>query len=425
MKKKNFFSVKSLCLALMIGGGSLILPSCCKDYDKEINPIKAELAALKATDVNALIGSAKADLTKAFTVKSKELNDRIAQLELKLKDQTGVSSEQIEKIKKDLADNYVLKSTLEAFKRSAESKLTMLEASVRKNAEDIIKILGEVNGIKQTATKLGLRVDDLERKYNQLSSTLDTKYQELLNKIGEVKSELDGRINTLQGQLDALKGNAQASDILKKIQANAQAIETLKSDLQKKYDDLNKLISDNKVDITTLQNNLSDLQKNLDQKFKDINDQLKKLGLDAITFATRLTTLTFIPQFTYQSTNVAYAQFLLDNCEDVTGYTNLRFRVYPQNVDEATIDKDNLKVYVEETTELRNANEPAKLKAEFVKLEEGILTVKVSTKDVDKLVYTNAEVNYSRALSDAQSHKLYVEKYFKKPEAPVNGGPVP
>ena len=270
MKKKLFF--KLFIFAVI---GAFVTVTSCKDYDDDISNLTSDLAALKA------------DLEKKIQDQKTTYDKTIGDFQTDL----GKVKEDLKKAitQEGLDEALALYVKLEAFnkyKGDNDKSLKDLQEAVDKAAtkEELANLQTLLEGkISEAKTELGLRIGALE-------TLLDLK---------------DGKLGVIE---DIKKELAQH---LEKINKNAGDIKALQEFLESDYESLKEMdetlrgLIDKKVDIETfnqeverIDNKIDTVKKELEKKIEAVDKKLdiERLRINTLfNFTRQLKGLTFIP----------------------------------------------------------------------------------------------------------------------------------
>lgn len=270
MKKKLFFKIFVFAVI-----AAFLTVTSCKDYDDDINKLTSDLAALKA------------DLEKKIQDQKTTYDKTIGDLQTDL----GKVKEDLKKAitQEGLDEALALYVKLEAFnkyKGDTDKSLKDLKEAVDKAAtkEELANLQTLLEGkISEAKTELGLRIGALE-------TLLDLK---------------DGKLGVIE---DIKKELAQH---LEKINKNAGDIKALQEFLESDYESLKEMdetlrgLIDKKVDIETfnqeverIDNKIDTVKKELEKKIEAVDKKLdiERLRINTLfNFTRQLKGLTFIP----------------------------------------------------------------------------------------------------------------------------------
>ncbi|NLC86464.1 MAG: hypothetical protein GX680_05920, partial [Bacteroidales bacterium] len=295
----------------------------------ELDKLKAELATLKASgasdeDIAALekkIADTKTEIMnlvvtlEAFnsfkesnTTELEALMARVVALEAgsatkaELADAKTALEERIKALE-DASETYATKAELEDLEEALKlvddalaGRITSLEENSATKAEMEAleaEIAGKLVALQGQLDALDVRVVALEKGLADLMAKHDEDVEDLIGEIGALRSELDPRITTIETLLEIADGKSGALDKitselaaqLEKINANAEAIELLRTDLEAELAVQLALIKANEEAINGVAEDLAakyaelvaadeDLQEQITNNYNELNGKI-------------------------------------------------------------------------------------------------------------------------------------------------------
>lgn len=259
---------------------AFVTVTSCKDYDDDISRLDGDISAIK-TDYEAKINALKTELNSAVDGKIKTVSDEVTALKTKVAtlEANSATKADIDAAKAEILAKVVALEAFNTFKTKTEADIATLTSDLAKAAtkEELNGVqaaltaeLGAVNGQVEA---MGLRVTTLETNYAALLAKHDTDVADLLSKIADAKADLGLRIDNAEALIAAAEGKIEAldselksllDDQLEKINANKDAIDALRGDLQDIDDKLSGEISTLKDDLDGVKNDLGTLKSRVD-----------------------------------------------------------------------------------------------------------------------------------------------------------------
>jgi hypothetical protein len=377
MKKKLFF--KFFVFAVI---AVFVTITSCKDYDDDISRLDTDLSALKSSTLaQSDLSALKTQLDASIASVQTDLN--AAKTNLATLQTAAATKADIDAAKAAVLEQAVKLETLTEYQTLVEGELATLETDLAK-----------------AATK-----EQVETIQTLLASDVD----ELRDELGAKIANLEAILKVVDGESEAIADIlSQLEEQLASIEANKDEIEATKADLQAKYDGLTADINALKGRTDTLEEGLAALESKVDAIKVELDGKIAALtsqisGFSALlvdiygNLDTRVTSLTFIPDFTsYDGTPQMAVHFLgewykpnanvqnwdpnYEYEEALTPYkgiTYAKFHVSPSN---ATLDNFEVVGLLHKTSEIlfRSTDEPLlKAVVEDATLKNGILTVPI------------------------------------------------
>ncbi|MFV0391981.1 MAG: hypothetical protein ACK5KP_08905 [Paludibacteraceae bacterium] len=330
---------------------------------------KAELTALEDR-VNAQIVT----ITNTITA----LGGRIDTLE----GTVGTLSTKLDKTIQDLA----------ALKADTEARLLLLEGILQvSNGQSAV-----INDIKaqlaDQLAKITANSADIVTLYNQLSA-VDAKIQALEaeqilqnNRLTSLEAKdqlIDQEIANLKTEIQALKDANAAQDVkISALEARVVALEQFKTQVEAWMVDVDAAIDELQAQVAILNNNMKAIAKAVSLNFNALSN--------------RLTSLTFIADYYVNGIPAMNFSPLLSACDTITPEVVIAYRMSPSFITEADIEVDNMSFNLKKDAKqflgFRAPAVSSEIKAEFEKIEDGDIYVRVKVADLATL-FSEANVN--------------------------------
>ena len=391
LKSKTKLVARFLLVAVI----GLSVLSGCKSYDKEVDGLNADISTLK-TDLQTLKTQTEANLA----AKVAELNTKIDGLNTKIADLTakGATKAEVEALKTELLNTLATKASLDAYKTSTDARLATIDAKIAAleakktvTPEELAAAKAELDG-KIQATNTALAA--LSAKVTSLETTLTAKDNELATLIGQ----LQARAATLEG-LVALKADKTAVDAVKsdlaalttRVAANETKIANIlttistlatKAELQA----LANRVTGTETAITTINTALVEINK-------DLEDLQKELGIKFLLLSHRLTSLEYVSDFYVNGIEAMNFSPLMSSCKAITPAVTVAYHLNPSTITKEDIKFNELSFAVLKGKNVVSYNgygpapeADSRIKAGFVKIENGKIYVSVSVIDYPALL---------------------------------------
>ena len=270
MKKKILTSL--LMGAFLFASTSVV--TSCKDYDDDINDLKALI-----NDDKAALETAKQDLQSKIDKLSGDLSKAQGELETLKKEAANHATKT--ELQKEIDDRKAAISGLESRLQTAETALT--------NLNNLIggELTGDLKGLNynQAVTKIYGQVESVQ---TDLGKAL-TRIQTLENALNDPKTGWKAVDADLQQQINAI------NTYLGKYGAGDETVAKQLADLKKKLEELSK----QGYDDTAIKKDISDLKEQMKGINKEINEINANLNVLNVLIQQRLRSLVFIPDAYY------------------------------------------------------------------------------------------------------------------------------
>ena len=270
MKKKILTSL--LMGAFLFASTSVV--TSCKDYDDDINDLKALI-----NDDKAALETAKQDLQSKIDKLSGDLSKAQGELETLKKEAANHATK--DELQKEIDDRKAAISGLESRLQTAETALT--------NLNNLIggELTGDLKGLNynQAVTKIYGQVESVQ---TDLGKAL-TRIQTLENALNDPKTGWKAVDADLQQQINAI------NTYLGKYGAGDETVAKQLADLKKKLEELSK----QGYDDTAIKNDIQGLKDQMKGINKEINGIKESLNVLNVLIQQRLRSLVFIPDAYY------------------------------------------------------------------------------------------------------------------------------
>lgn len=245
--------------------------------------------------VNALEGQVKAlkDIQEA-------IQDKIADLEEKIANGDKHSQEQIDELKKAVADLTDVQDEL-------TTKIDGLTEQVKNIATDVQRHELEIKDVAQQIANLTIKIE-------QVMADNAVEFEDLWNAINEIKTkyaewdgkfeELDSKFNALESEyrqkiaeLEELIGKVDPTEISKEIEDIKQALNKLSEDVATNKAEIistNKIVANVKVQVEKLSKAVTEHE----QKISAIEQKIESIKEDIKSLFDRIQSMVIIPQYT-------------------------------------------------------------------------------------------------------------------------------
>jgi len=270
MKKKILTSL--LMGAFLFASTSVV--TSCKDYDDDINDLKALI-----NDDKAALETAKQDLQSKIDKLSGDLSKAQGELETLKKEAANHATKT--ELQKEIDDRKAAISGLESRLQTAETALT--------NLNNLIggELTGDLKGLNynQAVTKIYGQVESVQ---TDLGKAL-TRIQTLENALNDPKTGWKAVDADLQQQINAI------NTYLGKYGAGDETVAKQLADLNKKLEELSK----QGYDDTAIKKDIEELKKQMKSLNTEINEINANLNVLNVLIQQRLRSLVFIPDAYY------------------------------------------------------------------------------------------------------------------------------
>ena len=386
-------------MVFALAGATLLYSGCTKDYEKDIESVKADLKELQ----EGTIADQQAQIEK--------LSGQVGQLETLTSNlQTAVNNinTAIEGIRSDVskkADKTELESVKNALNAqisnindAIESIKTTLSQKADKSwveqtfatkaaLEQVSNTLGSlqstVSGINTRLGALTTRVDGIETTLGEVKTTATTAYNDAKNALGQIENIWKNFDNYYKkGEIDAFLANyytktetddeiAKAKEVLRgELKSKAEELQGNIDKVSKALDDeIAARIQADNDEIAARQKAVQDLQDYVDAKLAEIDGKILEL-------AGRVNSLSVVPTKSPEIIKVKLG--------DQQANLLLATVVVEPKIWAGKIEADDLKVYVEEALP-RTKGVGASLPVRILAADENAGTITVLVKDVEDL----------------------------------------
>ena len=246
----------------------------CKDYDDDINDLKALI-----NDDKAALETAKQDLQSKIDKLSGDLSKAQGELETLKKEAANHATKT--ELQKEIDDRKAAISGLESRLQTAETALT--------NLNNLIggELTGDLKGLNynQAVTKIYGQVESVQ---TDLGKAL-TRIQTLENALNDPKTGWKAVDADLQQQINAI------NTYLGKYGAGDETVAKQLADLNKKLEELSK----QGYDDTAIKKDIEELKKQMKSLNTEINEINANLNVLNVLIQQRLRSLVFIPDAYY------------------------------------------------------------------------------------------------------------------------------
>lgn len=308
---KKSFLFKLLVFAVI---GAFVTVTSCNDYDDDISRLDNEIGSTKS-ELTSQLAALKTEVNSAVDTKVKVVADDLtaaktdlaaAKAELAALKASAATKEAVDAVeaKIDAAKADILAKTvsLAAFTEFQEDQADELAALIARIVELEEKsatkaelealeaeIAGKLLALQGQLDDLGIEINRLDQAIADLIEKHDEDVQDLIGRIGNLRAELAPRITTIETLLEIADGKSgvldkianDLADHLEKINANAEAIALLRSDMEAGFEAQLLLIQANEAAIEAVAEDLAvkyeelvGVDEDLQQQITDNYDEL-------------------------------------------------------------------------------------------------------------------------------------------------------
>lgn len=401
--------------------------------------VDAELAALKlkvdaaATKVELLALSTKVDAAATKTelaaiqtdlnAKITAINSELAALNTKLTtlQNNAATKAELEAAKAEILSKTVALTEYNANKAAVEALLSGLQIKIDAAATKVelaalaTRLDAKIVEVEGTIVALGAKVNILQTNLNNLGVIVDeakVKIDKNTADIAALKADVNARLAILEGVLNIQAGKsvvldgmaAQLTTQLGLITANTTKIADLQAQLTTlagKVTTLETQVATNTTDIAEIDAEIVALRAQLTVVNNNMKVLANAIHVNFDVLSSRLSSLTFVPTFFVNGIEAMNFSPLMSECEAITPEVEIAYHLNPSFITAADIETDNMSFALIQSQNLITSGGymPAKavgpqVKANFVKIENGKIYVKVSVVDFNA-VFGNTSTNWT------------------------------